>query len=128
MQNGDKLYLQRPAYLHNGLDFLICVENTNYAKPNEKERNNPKHEDITEDLLKKKEENPKMYAEFYELLRKVYECHDVTDEEISKIHFKSGYSPEHIIKVLKWMFIEQDIRYWNYAGRKKTWEEVIPKS
>ena len=27
LSTGDRVYLQRPAYLHNGFDFLICVEN-----------------------------------------------------------------------------------------------------
>lgn len=129
LQNGDRIYLKRPAYKHNGFDFLICVENANYAKPGEKKaiRNDPKHEDITEDLLAKKNENPEMYAKLYDLMRKVYECNDVTNEEISEIIFNTGYSVEHIIKVIKWMFIEQDIRYWNYSGREKTWKEVIPE-
>ena len=26
----------------------------------------------------------------------------------------------HVVKVFKWFFIEQDIRYWNYSGRMKT--------
>ena len=33
LNSGDRVYLQRPANLHNGFDFLVCVENANYALP-----------------------------------------------------------------------------------------------
>ena len=29
-----------------------------------------------------------------------------------------GFSLEVVLKVLKWLWIEQDIRYWNYSGRQ----------
>lgn len=28
------------------------------------------------------------------------------------------------IKTLKWLFIEQDIRYWNYSGRDMLWKGI----
>lgn len=30
---GGRVYLQRPANLHNGFDFCVCVENADYAEP-----------------------------------------------------------------------------------------------
>lgn len=54
LQNGDRVYLRRPANLHNGFDFLVCVENHNYALPGERRRNNPKHTDLKDDLIAKK--------------------------------------------------------------------------
>ena len=87
LTSGDRVYLQRPANLHKGFDFLVCVENTNYAAPGERRRNFPKHEDLNEDLLNKKQEKPEMYARLFSLLRKVFECHDVTDAEINELIF-----------------------------------------
>ena len=58
LASGSRVYLQRPANLHNGFDFLICVENANYALPGKRRRNFPTHDDINADLLKKREENP----------------------------------------------------------------------
>lgn len=123
--NGDRIYLQRPANLHNGFDFLVCVENMNYAKEGERRRNYPKHTDIGEDLEIKKNENKEEYKKLYSLLRKVFECHDVSDTEIANISFSRGLPVDHIVKVIKWLFIEQDIRYWNYSGRNMTWN-VVP--
>ena len=126
LNNGDRVYLQRPAFLHNGFDFLVCVENTNYAKPGERSRNYPKHNEFEEDLLKKQQENPEMFKALYRVLRQVFECHDVSDEEINKIKFNSGLPVDHVVKATKWLFIEQDIRYWNFSGRNMTWG-IVPK-
>ena len=68
-----------------------------------------------------------MYLKLYNLIQKVYECHDVSDEEIANINFSVGLPTDHILKVYKWFFIEQDIRYWNYSGRTKIWLEGIPR-
>lgn len=125
LKSGDRVYLQRPANLHNGFDFLVCVENANYAPVGKRRRNFPKHDDIGADLLKKKKENPEMYASLYALLRDVYECQDVTDKQVEAIKFDSGLPVDHILKTIKWLFIEQDIRYWNYSGRSMTWS-IVP--
>jgi hypothetical protein len=126
LRSGDRVYLQRPANLHNGFDFLVCVENANYALAGSRCRNSPKHDDFGIDLQMKKEENPEMYARLYALLQRVYECHDVTDEQMDAVIFNSGLPVDHILKAIKWLFIEQDIRYWNYSGRSMTWGLVPP--
>lgn len=121
LSNGDRVYLQRPANLYNGFDFLVCVENANYAEPGKRVRNFPKHEDIGADLELKREQDPEMYKKLHALLRKVFECHDVSEEEINSVSFTVGLPVDHIVKTIKWLFIEQDIRYWNYSGRGMTW-------
>ena len=104
----------------------MCVENINYAEGTGKRRRNyPKHTDIETDLVNKKNENLELYRKLYDLIDDVYNCKDISSEEISKLTFTTGYSAEHILKVLKWLFIEQDIRYWNYSGRAKT-RGIIP--
>ena len=75
----------------------------------------------------KKRANPELYRKLYHLIRKVYECHDVTDAEMAEIDFGKGFDTDHVVKVFKWFFIEQDIRYWNYSGRMKTWQETVPE-
>lgn len=126
LSSGDRVYLQRPANLHNGFDFLVCVENANYALSGQRRRNFPKHEDLGADLQAKKAENEEMYARLHGLLRRVFECEDVSDDEMKAIHFSTGLPVDHILKVIKWLFIEQDIRYWTYSGRNMTWGLVPP--
>ena len=83
--------------------------------------------DIEKDLELKKAENPEEYAKLYDVLKKVFECHDVADEELEENVFETGYPVDHIVKATKWLFIEQDIRYWNYSGRGMTWGLVPEK-
>lgn len=116
--------MKRPANLHNGFDFLVCVENANYANEGSRIRNYPKHTDIAEDLKLKKKHDPQLYKVLYKLMKKIYECNNVTDEEMEGIVFNVGLPTDHILKVLKWLFIEQDIRYWNYSGRNMTWRLI----
>ena len=123
--DGNRVYLRRPANLHNGFDFLVCVENTNYASPGKRRRNYPKHDDIGADLQAKMEDDPQMYQKLYHLIQRVYECHDVTDEEMGGITFSCGLPVDYILKTIKWLFIEQDIRYWNRSGRGMTWG-IVP--
>lgn len=49
LNDGNRIYLRRPANLHNGFDFVVCVENYNF-NPGGRKRNYPKHDDIISDL------------------------------------------------------------------------------
>lgn len=126
LSDGKRVFLKRPANLHNGFDFVVCVENMNYANFGERARNNPRHQDIIDDLKIKQIQQPGEYKKLYASLYKVFNCQDVSEEEMNQLHFKSGLPVDHILKVIKWLFIEQDIRYWNYSGRYMTWNG-IPK-
>ncbi|MGT2884297.1 DNA adenine methylase [Streptococcus ferus] len=126
LSDGNRVYLQRPANLHNGFDFLVCVENMNYAPEDKRKRNYPKHEDLENDLLQKRLESPQKYKKLYSLLEQIFHCQNVEDIEMTKIQFDSGLPVDHILKTIKWLFIEQDIRYWNYSGRSMTWG-IVPK-
>lgn len=122
LYSGDRIYLRRPANLHNGFDFIICVENCNF-NPLGRKRNYPTHDDIISDLKSKKLENASRYMELFSVLEKVYNCEDIPQKEMM-IDFSCGYSSELIIKTLKWLFVEQDIRYWNYSGRDMLWNGI----
>lgn len=124
LKDGNRVYLRRPANLHNGFDFLVCVENTNYAEPGKRRRNYPKHDDINKDLLLKRKENPAMYSKLYKLIKDIFDCKDISEKDMEGFSFSQGYPVDHILKTVKWLFIEQDIRYWNYSGRNMTWGMV----
>ena len=113
LKDGNRIYLERPANLHNGFDFLINVENINFSTTN-RLKYNPSHDNIFNDLKAKKEESPEKYKKLYKLIEDVYNCKEIED---TNLKFDSGYSVDLILKVAKWFFIEQDIRYWNYSGR-----------
>jgi hypothetical protein len=124
LASGQRIFLSRPANLHNGFDFVVRVEGMNFAEQGKKCRDAPSHDDIVNDLKQKNMENAVEYAQFYSLIKAVYECRDLPDETIARIHFQSGFAPELSLKVIQWLFIEQDIRYWNYSGRDMLWSGI----
>lgn len=115
LDDGRRIYLDRPAYLKKGFDFRINVERTRFQ--NNKEY--PKHDDIFDDLNAKIKDNPKAYKKLHEAIIRVYNCEDPSDilPEYQTLKFNTGHPVDLILKVIKWFFIEQDIRDWNYSGR-----------
>lgn len=118
-----RIYLRRPAFLHNGFDFVVCVEGINF-NPTGRRRDYPTHDDILNDLREKYNEDPKKYESLYVALNAIYSCSYVDIDYLNSISFKSGFPCDLIIKTLKWLFIEQDIRYWNYYGRDMLWKGI----
>ncbi len=113
LKDGRHIYLIRPAPLNKGMDFQVWVEKM-YDNKDVK----PSYEDILNDLRIKKEENP---IDFYKLIKLIESVWNCTDPNIVlknvKLNFRKGLSLELLLKILKWLFIEQDIAYWNYDGR-----------
>ena len=112
---GNRIYLTRPVPLNKGFDFVIHVEN--YTFMNQKD--NPKHDDIINDLKMKKQEGNAKYEQLLLLIDSVFLCKDPTDIFLqpTELLFEKGFPVDMILKVIKWLFIEQDIRYWNWSGR-----------
>ena len=117
LAEGRRIFLSRPAPLRWGFDFVVHVEGATFAKG----RSNPSHQDILEDLEDKRQSlSPEAVGVIRECCSAVYEGHDPDDVLGSQQLPKGagGFSLELILKVLKWLWIEQDIRYWNYSGRQ----------
>lgn len=121
--DGRRVHLRRPANLHNGFDFVVYVEGVNFNLGG-RYRGNPSHDDIIADLRAKKEECAEKYDSFFELLERVYLCEDVDLNEARNIDFDNSLPCDLILATVKWLFIEQDIRYWNYSGRAMLWEGI----
>lgn len=124
--NGGYIYITRPVPLNKGFDFVIHVED--YIFINNKD--NPKHEDIINDIKIKKEENMQHFQTLLSSIKKVFLCHDPNDLAIiNEINFfKSGLSIEILLKVMKWLFIEQDVRYWNWSGKNMFMNAILEAS
>ena len=116
LSDGRRIYLTRPAYLKKGFDFRINVGGTVFQTG----REYPKHDDIFDDLRLKRQENPAMCKRLHQAIERVHNCEDPEDilPEYTDIKFNVGHPVDLILKVIKWFFIEQDIRDWNYSGRQ----------
>lgn len=109
-----RIFLFRPTYLNKGIDFQVWVER--FIDDEDKK---PSHKDMLHDLSAKKKENPKDFQKLMKAIGRVWNCEepDAILKEFSGLRFSVGFQVELILKVLKWLFIEQDITYWNYDGR-----------
>jgi hypothetical protein len=117
--DGRKLYLIRPAQYKMGFDFQIWIENRNKSDANKM----PSYNDIIQDLKSKEDENHHNLIILLKAIEKILICED--DDRIlnwlksKEVNFSIGEETEILLKIIKWMFIEQDIRYWNFSGRMK---------
>ena len=123
LSDGKRVYLRRPANLHWGFDFIVCVEDINF-NPAGRRRNYPTHPNIIDDLKQKAIESPNKYRRLHEMMLQVYNCEEIEFALANSIGFESGYPCDMILAILKWLFIEQDIRYWNYSGRNMLWSSI----
>lgn len=115
LQNGNRIYLKRPARLNKGFDFEVNVENSNFGI--KRRTTMPSHTSIHNDLFAKKSEDPAEFKKLHLIIERIYNCEDVDDIELTELDFKTGHPAELILKSIKWLFIEQDITYWNWSGR-----------
>jgi hypothetical protein len=115
----NRLFIFRPAGLRKwNFDFKVSVTP-------ELGLGEGSHEEIASDLRNKKQENQQKFSELLRALTNVYDC---SENDVDKIlagypdlqaPFETGAKVEVLLKVLKWMFIMEDIVYWNYDGRAK---------
>jgi len=121
LKDNNRIYLKRPTALNKGVDFEVRVENTQfrYGKYGNiiSTGNRPSHSDIYNDLVKKANEDRNKYDAFFLLVTKTYNCEELSDKELTSIKFENSHDSEMVLKVLKWLFIEQDVTYWNHSGR-----------
>lgn len=123
LASGEPVFLIRPAWLNKGYDFKVCVEGwSDSANPA------PSHDEIYSDLYWKREHDDR--DAFEALCEAVLDVHEgASPEEVlaaygDEFDFSVGRTPEALLKPLPWLFVEQDVRYWNYTGRDMTIEAV----
>lgn len=115
-----EVYLRRPAQFNNGFDFTLNVSNINF-NPSGRATTRPTHGNIIEDLIQKKNVNKALYKEFKIQIDKIYNC---VNHEIVDFDFGVGIDSEILLECIKWLFVEQDVTYWNYSGREMFYNAI----
>ncbi|MBR6092245.1 MAG: hypothetical protein IKQ09_05460 [Bacteroidales bacterium] len=119
LANGKRIYLERPTALNKGCDFRIYVEDLLvYNNGNDK---CPSHNDVFRDLaLKKDSLSDKDYFTLLSAIDDIYNVlpYQVAEEKIKKLPNPQGWPYETLLKLIRWLFIEQDITYWAQMGRE----------
>lgn len=116
--DGSQVFLHRPTYKH-GLDFAVSVEGfRSTLRKNKSER--PSHDDIFKDLKDKTRRHPHLRAQLFKAVTLVYECvePDVVLRRLPRLRAASpGLAMDKVLRIIKWLFIEQDVTYWLGTGR-----------
>lgn len=109
------LYIARPGHKKN-FDFKVDVA-TSYGL------GSGSHKEIALDLREKKLKNPRKFKKLWQTVAEIYHCKESDVNVILEKHrglkspFKSGAKHELLLKVIKWLFIMEDIVYWDNEGR-----------
>ena len=124
LPDGDSLFLKRPAFLNKGFDFTVNIQNTVFTTKSKRNgisitrrTTQPSHAHILDDLIEKKKESGTKMRKVVGLIKDIYECNEPDWKKVDPALFKSGHNLHIILKSIKWLFIEQDVTYWNWTGR-----------
>ena len=128
-KNGKRVYLNRPAYKDKGMDFEVRVEDYQfrYGKYGNiiSSGNRPSHSEIWEDVHAKVVENPADGQKLKALITQVYNCEEPNEDVISSCRFTTGLPLDLLLYTIKWLFIEQDMTYWNQSGREMNYNGLM---
>lgn len=124
--SGKHIYLERPTRLNKGCDFVLFAEDViRYKNNNDKA---PSHDDVLKDIKAKKSMlSSEQYAELLEAIKCIYELKSYEEAEIHvrKLPQPNNWSYELLLKLIRWLFIEQDITYWAGQGRDMLYSAII---
>ncbi len=124
LQTGKRVYLERPAQLNKGCDFVIFVEDfILFRNGNDKP---PSYKDLLSDVRSKAASDGPQFLQLRSLIQSVYNCNPMAPiiNQANALAFNTGWSCEVILKVVRWFFIEQDLTYWNRTGRAMLWKGI----
>ncbi len=121
LHDGRRIFLLRPTFLNKGIDFQVWVEKFEGGQDKR-----PSHKDILQDIRAKLTENKAEAIKLLEAIREVWNCKEPEKAlETHRFNFENGFPVELLLKALKWLFIEQDITYWNYDGRAMLFSAIM---
>lgn len=127
---GYKILLKRPATLNKGFDFVIHVLSPDNDKlflsnSGRTQRTNPSHKNLIDALLQVQNHNLSYYTNIIQpIILDIFNsnyCTFESDEPLNAEyidHNSINHPIEIILLAMKWLFIEQDITYWNWSGRQ----------
>lgn len=129
-----EILLQRPAPLNKGFDFIVKIKGVYFGNNGKRRHQNPSHADIVNVLTQVKNQiGDEKYQKIKDAINEIYEIKKTDFNRLSDIFFLDCDGKEHPISILlfaiKWLFIEQDITYWNFSGRAMLmnglWEQKL---
>lgn len=115
LPNGEMLCIARPGHKKN-FDFKVeVVLDHGFGEGS--------HKEIAADLRRKRKENKQKFERLLAAVTEIYNCVENDVDVLLKKYrglknsFKTGGPVETFLKIVKWMFIMEDIVYWDNEGR-----------
>ena len=126
LQNENKIVITKPGGKSvygrpKKEDFLVFVFN-----PIENGLWQITHKQIFQDIQNKTNEDKNKTIQLIDLLERVKNGEEPDDfiDEINKLSFNEGETPETLLKVYKWIWGQEDVNYPNGEGREKSWKKI----
>ncbi len=124
--DGRRIFLKRPTQLNKGIDFQVYLERFRRRHGKLKD-GRPSHDDIIKDLRKKISRKPRLKQELFRAVSEVFKCS--RPSSVLKRHprlaiLSVGLPLDATLRILRWLFIEQDLTYWLGRGRNELMREI----
>lgn len=114
-----KIVLKRPGVFKKGFDFTVNIRGMFFKKKRKYE--NPSFDDVINALKYAKENYSRKYNAVKLEINKIFEVEDYNLENVKDIYFKDFEGELRpialVLLAIKWLFISEDISYWNWSGR-----------
>lgn len=121
------IVLKRPTGLNKDFDFTVNISGM-YFKKNRR-YSNPSHNDIFKVLNYVKNNYEREYDIVAKQIINIFQINEYSFKVLENVVFPDGdgiLRPIAIILLaIKWLFIEQDITYWNWSGRNMLYNHLI---
>ena len=115
LPDNQLLYIARPGHKKN-FDFKVeVVINHGLGEGT--------HKEIANDLRKKRKENKQKFNILLKAVAEIYHCTENDADIVLKKYrslknsFQKSGEVESLLKIIKWLFIMEDIVYWDNEGR-----------
>lgn len=111
----EQLFIVRPGHKKN-FDFKVEVDESFRL-------GDGSHIEIAQDLRDKENENKQKIEDLLSATAEIYHC---SENDVDKVlvkypslgkSFQTGAKVEVILKIIKWLFVMEDIVYWDNEGR-----------
>lgn len=120
--NNYSVVLKRPTNLNKGFDFIVTIECIYFKQEGKRRHKNPSHPDIAAVLQQVKDNFPSNeYEKVKTIIWKIFKLESFDLSTVNGITFTdfdgNSHPLEIVLLAIRWLFIEQDITYWNFSGR-----------
>lgn len=120
------IYLKRPAILNKGFDFTVHISGMLFKK--NRTYSKPSHNDIVDVLMSVRDDIGMDYDIIKNEIWNLYRYNTCNLDLVSDFYFLDYTGEERpiaiILLAIKWLFIEQDMTYWNWSGRAKLYSHL----